>query len=90
MLLTIKALYPSAAGYAHAILAPLITSARSADVGKERQKRNVPCTARTSLMSFRLNGLSGVLSNRQLNIAEQRLSFGRRVAFLSLCNGTRV
>ena len=90
MLLTIKALYLSAAGYAHAILAPLITSARGADVGKEQQKRNVACTARTSLMSFRLNGLSGVLSNRQLNIAEQGFSFGRRVASLSLCNDTRL
>ena len=88
MLLTIKALYPSAAGYARAILATLITGARGAGVGKKQQKRNVACTARTSLMSFRLNGLSGVLSNRQLNIAEQRFSFGRRVAFLSLCNDT--
>ena len=90
MLLTIKALYPSAAGYAHAILATLITGARGADVGKKQQKRNVACTARTSLMSFRLNCLGGVLSNRQLNIAEQGFSFGRRVAFLRLYNGTRL
>ena len=90
MLLTIKALYPSAAGYAHAILATLITGARGADVGKKQQKRTVACTARTSSMSFRLNGQGGILSNRQLNIAEQGFSFGRRVAFLSLCNATRV
>ena len=90
MLLTIKALYPSAAGYAHAILATLNTSARGVCVGKKQQKRNVACTARTPSMSFKLNGLGVVLSNRQLNIAEQRFSFGRRVAFLSLCNGTRV
>ena len=38
MLLTIKALYPSAAGYAHAILVTLITGARGADVGKKQQK----------------------------------------------------
>ena len=88
MLLTIKALYPSAAGYAHAILATLITGARGAGVGKKQQKRNVACTARTSSMSFRLNDLGGVLSNRQLNIAEHSFSFGRRVAFLSLCNDT--
>ena len=90
MLLTIKALYPSAAGYAHAILVTLITGARGADVGKKQQKRNVACTARTSSMSFRLNGLGGVLSNRQLNIAKQDFSFGRRLAFLSLCNGSRL
>ena len=90
MLLTIKALYPSAAGYAHAILATLITGARGTGVGKKQQKRNVASTARTSLMSFRLNGLGGVLSNRQLNIAKQDFSFGRRLAFLSLCNGTRL
>ena len=90
MLLTIKALYPSAAGYAHAILATLITGARGADVGKKQQKRTVACTARTSSMSFRLNGQGGILSNRQLNIAEQGFSFGRRVAFLSLCNDTRL
>ena len=29
---------------------------------RSNKKRNVACTARTSLMSFRLNGLSGVLS----------------------------
>ena len=90
MLLTIKALYPSAAGYAHSILVTLITGARGAGVGKKQQKRNVASTARTSLMSFRLNGLGGVLSNRQLNIAKQDFSFGRRLAFLSLCNGTRL
>ena len=36
MLLTIKALYTSAAGYAHAILVTLITGARGADVGKKQ------------------------------------------------------